>query len=86
MIEIGNVHGPDCWLERQLLVGAKSYGFKFAVLWGFGRLRDAEIAMHILQTKTEIDWDADELTIREQFDAFGGREAARKLIAEHLQW
>lgn len=71
---------------RSWLVEMRLDGKKYAAAWGFARRRDAEIALEVLNTKTGIDWNADEKTIRAQLNAFGGREAIKKLVAEHLQW
>lgn len=79
-LELGD-HLPEAWQVVVLPAGF----FNNVLLHGFGRRRDAEIARDALE-KLSIDWDAPELELRRQWEAFGGREAAMRVACEHLQW
>lgn len=61
------------------------FGNGVVVMHGFARRADAEIAARVLP-KTGIDFDADLREIRRQREAFGGEEAVKKFVCEHLQW
>lgn len=56
-----------------------------AVLWGFARRTDAEIALRVLP-ETGIDWSAPEPELRRQWYEYGGREAVKRYVCERLQW
>lgn len=55
------------------------------LLHGFGRKRDAEIAMEFL-SHLGIDWTQDRETLLTFYREVGGHDDLMKKVCEHLQW
>lgn len=54
------------------------------LLYGFGRRRDAELALDILSKA--IDWTQDCEALRLEWREGGGMDGWMKKVVEHLQW
>lgn len=58
----------------------------YAVVYGYLRKKDAEIAMHALYD-SGIDWTCDrETLIKQARERFGTRKEMERWVNEHLQW
>lgn len=58
---------------------------KLCALHGFGRKKDAEIALRVL-SETGIDWESPEDELFEQYYDRGGFTKLMELVCERLQW